>query len=117
MDATARRSIPFLSLGGTAQARYERVREYVLPPTECQPRTSPVRFDLERFQRYGLLGLVDGEPRRGRSDGFEVQLVPVGAADAEERRARLWAVLGGLLTETSGGEHASSRVVRTGYLT
>ena len=61
-------------------------------------RMSPVRFWLGRFDRFGLLGLLDRDPL-GQSwgcctlDSFEVELIPVGTADATERMSRLSAVL------------------------
>ena len=46
---------PFLGSGGTAQGRYERLRDYMLMEPADRPRTSPAQFDLRRFHRYGLL--------------------------------------------------------------
>jgi hypothetical protein len=111
--AGPRQAVPFLSAGGTAQERYERVRSYALTPVERRAGTSPARFDLRRFQRFGLLGLVDGKLHR-RSDDFEIELVPVGAVDAKDRVARLCTLLAGLLKDRPGGDDASSRVVRQG---
>ena len=50
---------PFLSMGGTAQSRYERLRSYMLEEPDHRPRVSPAQFDLRRFNRFGLLGLAD----------------------------------------------------------
>jgi hypothetical protein len=104
----------FLSAGGTAQSRYERLRRYVLEDPARRPRTSPAQFDLHRFKRFGLLGLVDGIPRRSASGDFEIQLVPLGAEDAEQRLARLCALLGGLITGGQGDQDATHRTLRQG---
>jgi transposase len=95
--------IPFLEAGGTAQSRYERLRRYVLEEPARRPRTSPAQFDLQRFKRFGLLGLVAGHPRSSPSGDFEIQLVPLGAEDAEQRLDRLCGVLAGLVMTSEGG--------------
>ena len=109
-------SNPFDRAGGSAQQRYERVRAYALIPTQDRPRVSPAQFDLRRFQRFGLLGLVDGQPlrRRWEAADFEVHVIPVGAEDAAERRARLYELLAGLVTPRQEGENATGSTVRTG---
>ena len=105
-------SIPFAAAGGAAQQRYERVRVYALTPANERPRVSPAQFDLRRFQRLGLLGLVDRPPLRWRSgaDDFEVHVIPIGAEDAVGRLARLDELLAGLVTTPQGGEDATVRV-------
>jgi hypothetical protein len=112
----AAESIPFDKAGGSAQQRYERVRAYALTPSHERPRVSPAQFDLRRFQRFGLLGLVDGQPlrRRWEASDFEVHVIPVGAEDAAERRTRLCELLAGLVMAPQGGEHATDSTVRTG---
>jgi hypothetical protein len=81
-----------------------------------RPRISPERFDLERFRRFGLLGLVDQHPTRETTDAFEVQLMPLGTDDASDRWARLCELLAGLVTQPEGGEpDATSCPVRAGF--
>jgi hypothetical protein len=106
----------FVSAGGTAQARYERVRAYALTDAADRPRVSPAQFDLRRFQRLGLLGLLDRPLRRLRTatTDFEVQLIPLEADDAEACMARLCELLGRLVTESGGGEDATSSALRPG---
>jgi hypothetical protein len=108
--------IPFDGAGGSAQQRYERVRVYALTPPSERPRVSPAQFDLRRFQRFGLLGLVDSPPLRWRSEAadFEVHVIPIGAEDAGDRLARLDELLAGLVTMPQGGEDATGCTVRTG---
>ena len=101
-------------MGGTAQQRYERLRSYVLLDPARRPRVSPERFDLQRFRRFGLLGLVDGQPTRQADDRFEVQIVPLGTDDAADRWARLCELLGRLVTMPQGGEDATGCTVRAG---
>jgi hypothetical protein len=96
-------------MGGTAQQRYERLRSYVLLDPARRPRVSPERFDLERFRRFGLLGLVDGQPARQIDERFEVQVVPLGTDDAADRWARLCELLGGLMTMPREGDRRSGR--------
>jgi hypothetical protein len=106
---------PSQSAGGSAQQRYERVRAYALTPANDRPRVSPAQFDLRRLQRFGLLGLVDGIVWRPGHGDFEVQLVPLGADDAEERLARLCELLGTLLSVPGeGGGDATSSALRAG---
>jgi hypothetical protein len=109
-------SIPFASAGGSAQQRYESVRAYALTPANGRPRVSPAQFDLRRFHRFGLLGLVDGQPlrRRWEAADFEVHVIPIGTEDAAERQARLYELLAGLVTTPQGGEDATGCTVRTG---
>jgi hypothetical protein len=86
----------------------------LLDPVE-RPRISPERFDLERFGRFGLLGLVDERPTRRADDRFEVQVIPLGTEDASDRWARLCELLAGLVTQPEGGEpDATSCPVRAG---
>jgi hypothetical protein len=106
----------FASAGGRAQERYERVRAYALTDSVDRPRVSPAQFDLHRFQRLGLLGLLDRPVRhlRTAASDFELQVIPLEADDAEDRMARLCELLGGLLTEPKGGEDATSGAVCPG---
>lgn len=88
----------FLAWDGYVQQRYEALRDYMLFPGPRQRRSTSARFCLARFIRYGLLGLLDRDPL-GRAwgsrsvDAFQVEMVPVGVADTEERMARLSAIL------------------------
>jgi hypothetical protein len=109
----------FLISGGTAQGRYERLRDYMLMEPADRPRTSPAQFDLRRFHRYGLLGLVDGTPlRRGCGDGteaaFDVQIVVMEAEDGQDRWARLFDLLAGAVSGSRGGEDAAGGAVCQG---
>jgi hypothetical protein len=99
--------------GGRAQARYERVRAYALTDPASRPRISPAQFDLRRFQRLGLLGLLDQPVRHMRTPtmDFEVQLVLLATDDADDRMARLCDLLGRLVTEPRGGEDATRRTL------
>ena len=92
------------------------MRAYALTDPSQRPRVSPAQFDLRRFQRFGLLGLVDGQPlRRGSVGGdFEIHVIPLGAEDVRERLTRLCELLGGLLRNPQGGEDATGRTVREG---
>lgn len=101
----------FLAIGGSAQARYEALRAYMLVPPSGRCRTTPLRFMLCRFERFGLLGLLDDDPLgaawgTSRVEDFEVELIPVGTADASERAARLYAYLVHLLKTTPGDRNA-----------
>ena len=58
-DKRERVAAPFLSIGGMAQGRYERLRTYMLTEPAARPRVSPAQFDLRRFERFGVLGLVE----------------------------------------------------------
>jgi hypothetical protein len=107
---------PFLTSGGAVQCRYERLRDYMLTEPTDRPRTSPAQFDLQRFHRYGLLGLVDGTPlRRGCGDAtratFDVQLIAMEAEDAPDRWARLFVLLARTVSGSRGGDHAAGRTV------
>jgi len=106
----------FTSAGGRAQERYERVRAYALTAPAARPRVSPAQFDLHRFQRLGLLGLLDRpvQSRQTAASDFELEVIPLEANDAEERMARLCELLGGLLTEPGGGKDATSGAVCAG---
>lgn len=104
-------------MGGRAQERYEALRAFMLVPRERRPRASAARFDLSRFERFGLLGLLERDPvgeawRAGRVGPFHVEMIPVGTADAADRRARLYQFLHQLATRPTGGEDASGSPVR-----
>jgi hypothetical protein len=112
--AVAGGATPFPAAGGKAQQRYERVRSYVLAEPALRPAVSPVHFDLRRLERCGLLGLVDTPPWRRGVGGLEVQIVPLLAADAEDRWARLCELLVGLVAGTEEASDATSRFVCPG---
>lgn len=100
----------FRVAGGEPQTRYEALRAYMLLPSVQRPRTTPVRFDIGRVDRFGLLGLLECDPVGtewvgGRVGGFQVQLIPVGTATAHDRWARLLTVLSDLVTTSAGGTH------------
>jgi hypothetical protein len=80
-----------------------------------RPRTSPAQFDLRRFNRFGVLGLAEGVGVRCASTDLEIQLIAIGAEDAEDRQARLCELLAGMLTRPQGGGDATSRAVRSGF--
>src|SRR5919109_2450199 len=106
----------FLALGGRAQQSYEALRSFMLLPNGQRPRSSSARFDLDRFARFGLLGLLECDPVGHAwwsrpSEGFQVGVTPVGTADAHERRARLCAFLFAL---ASGDRDEASRALRPG---
>lgn len=110
----------FLAQGGRAQLRYETLREYMLRPAPQRPRASPARFDLDRYERFGLLGLLERDPVGGgwfSSDtaAFDIEVITVGAADGDERRARLVAFLAQLITTPQGGEDDSGCPLRPGF--
>jgi hypothetical protein len=112
-------SSPFLTSGGTAQCRYERLRDHMLTEPADRPRTSPAQFDLRRFQRYGLLGLVDGAARRrgcgnGPDAAFDVQLIALEAEDARDRWARLFDLLARAVSGSRGGDDATGGTVCQG---
>lgn len=99
----------FLAQGGRAQVRYETLREYMLRPLSQRPRSSPARFDLNRYERFGLLGLLERDPVgedwfSSDMGAFEVEVIPVATADGDERRTRLVAFLAQLITTPHGGE-------------
>jgi hypothetical protein len=75
---------------------------------------SPEQFDLRRFNRFGLLGLVEYVFRRGEIASFDIEVVPIGAEDAEDRLSRLFALLAGLLDRPEGGGDATGSAVRPG---
>lgn len=107
----------FLAMGGRAQERYEALRAFMLVPRERRPRASAARFDLSRFERFGLLGLLERDPvgeawRAGRVGLFHVEMIPVGTADAADRRARLYSLLHQLSTE-SGQVHRTESLTRS----
>ena len=83
-----------MALGGRAQLRYEALRAYMLVPRERRARASAARFELSRFERFGLLGLLERDPvgeawRADRVGTFHVEMIPVGTADTADRRTRL----------------------------
>src|SRR5438128_3316287 len=106
----------FLNLGGPAQERYEDLRSHVFTE-RLGHRLTPAQFDLARVARFGVLGLLDNDPlgvtwATHAVDQFDVELIPVGPADASERMARLCAVLYSLTTTPRGGDAATRRTVR-----
>lgn len=110
---------PFLTSGGSVQYHYERLRGYMLTEPADRPRTSPAQFDLQRFHRYGLLGLVAGTPlQRGCGEGaraiFGVQLIPMEAEDAQDRWARLFDLLARAMSGSQGGDDAAGGTVCQG---
>ena len=105
----------FESVDCPARDRYERLRSYALLDPAERPRTSPAQFDLRRFNRFGLLGLADGEVLRGAGTDFEIEIIGVGTEDAADRLARLCELLAGMLrTPFPGGADATSRPLRPG---
>jgi hypothetical protein len=113
-DERVRIAAPFLSIGGMAQDRYERLRTYMLTEPAARPRVSPAQFDLRRFQRFGVLGLVEHDVLRPQGGHFVIELVALGTDDSEDRLTRLCALLGGWVTGAQGGEDATSGAVRSG---
>jgi len=98
----------FLSAGGEPQRRYERLRKAVESyPSEEWPVAE--RWEEEqnclaqRFERYGLLGLLDADPAgsrwrtlflEGSSRGlWNVEVVAVGRRDTEERWFAAYSIL------------------------
>ena len=67
-----KKSWPFWAMGSRAQERYEALRAFMLVPRERRPRASAARFDLSRFERFGLLGLLNATrwARRGVPVGW-----------------------------------------------
>lgn len=96
--------------GDAAAERYERLRAYVLVPAAGRRRASPAQFDLHRFQRRGLLGLVDPASWSGTGSGgrFDVRVLAIETADARERWDRLCDLVVGLV---KGGGDATSGTV------
>ena len=63
---------------------------------------SPARFDIGRVERFGLFGLLERDPvgeawHTSRIEDFQIEVIPVGTADATARTARLYAFLHQLL--------------------
>ncbi len=90
----------------------------MLVPKDRRPRTSPARFDLSRFERFGLLGLLERDPvgeawRSDRVGAFDVEVIPIGTTDAAGRRARFYQFLYQLVTAPEGGLHASRGSLRS----
>jgi len=84
----------------------------MVTPLPERPRVSPAQFDLRRFNRFGLLGLVDPESQPSQDCAtFDVRLLAIGTEDARDRWTRLCELLMGLLKEV---EHAPSGPVRAG---
>jgi hypothetical protein len=112
---------PFVAIGGRAQQRYEALRAYMLLPRDRRSRASAARFELSRFERFGLLGLLERDPvgeawRADRVGTFHVEMIPVGTADTADRRTRLYQFLYQLatgVTGPAGGEDASRSTVRS----
>jgi len=108
---------PFVALGGRAQQRYEVLRAYMLLPREGRPRASAARFELSRFVRFGLLGLLERDPvgeawRADRVGTFHVEMIPVGTADTADRWTHLYQFVYQLANRPTGGEHATRCTVR-----
>ena len=104
-------------MGGRAQQRYEVLRAYMLVPRDRRRRASAARFELSRFERFGLLGLLQRDPvgeawRTDRVGTFHVEMIPVGTADAADRRTRLYQFLYQLATGPAGGDDATRCTVR-----
>lgn len=113
-DEYERSLTPFLSIGGTAQDRYERLRTYMLTERAARPRVSPAQFDRRRFERFGMLGLVEHDVVRSQGGHFEIELVALGPEESEDRLTRVCALLAGWVTGAQGGMDATSGVVRAG---
>jgi hypothetical protein len=113
-DEHVRDAAPFLAIGGMAQARYERLRTYMLTEPAARARVSPAQFDLRRFERFGVLGLVEHDVRHPQWGDVEIEIVALGTDDSEDRLMRLCALLGGWVTGAQGGEDATSGAVRSG---
>jgi hypothetical protein len=82
----------------------------MLLPSLQRPRTTPVRFDIGRVERFGLLGLLERDPVGAEWAGgivgdFQVQLIPVGTALVHDRWACLLTVLSDLIAMSPGGTH------------
>jgi len=92
----------------------------MLLPERQRPRISPALFDLDRYQRFGVLGLLDHDPV---GDGWfwsvhgalQVEVIAVGSADSGERRGRLLALLAQLIDPAQGGEDASGSPLRSRF--
>jgi len=98
----------FLSAGGEPQKRYERLREAVeqYPSKEWQVAErweEEKKFFTQRFERYGLLGLLDADPAGSRwqtlflersTRGFwNVEVVAVDRRDTEQRWFAAYSIL------------------------
>jgi len=98
----------FLSAGGEPQKRYERLREAVeqYPSKEWQVAErweEEKKFFTQRFERYGLLGLLDADPAGSRwqtlflersTCGFwNVEVVAVDRRDTEQRWFAAYSIL------------------------
>jgi hypothetical protein len=75
------------------------LRAFALLDPERRPRVSPERFDLQLFQRFGLLGLVEERPAHRSDARFEIQVLPLETDDAADRWTRLYGLLAGLMTQ------------------
>ena len=112
--SSASERVPFVASGGAPQRRYERLRAYVLMEPDQRPRVSPAQFDLRRLNRFGMAGLVDHAFPWDGSGAFEVEVIPMGAEDAEDRMARLCEFLARMVSAPKGGDDATCRPVRQG---
>jgi hypothetical protein len=98
----------FLSAGGEPQKRYERLRETVeqYPSKECpvaERWEEEKKCLAQRFERYGLLGLLDADPAgsrwrtlflEGSTRGlWNVEVVAVDQRDTEERWFAAYSIL------------------------
>jgi len=98
----------FLSAGGEPQKRYERLREAVEQyPSEEWPVAETWEEQQkcfgQRFERYGLLGLLDADPAgsrwrtlllEGSARGlWNVEVVAVDRRDTEERWFAAYSIL------------------------
>jgi hypothetical protein len=77
------------------------------------------RFLLARVERFGMLGLLDRDPDGkawgiAMADRFQVEVVPIGTADARVRVARLYEVLANLIVSRRGGCHDNGCAVCAG---
>lgn len=98
----------FLSAGGEPQRRYERLREAVASyPSEEWPVAETWEEEqkcfAQRFERYGLLGLLDADPagsrwrtlflERSTRGLWNVEVVAVDRRDTEERWFAAYSIL------------------------
>ena len=86
----------------------------MLTEPDQRPRVSPAQFDLRRLNRFGVVGFVDHGFQWQSSGDFEVEIIPMGAEDAEDRMARLCEFLVGVMRDSQGGDDATCGAVREG---